>query len=338
MTAPRVALDVMGGDRAPRALLEGALLACSKDSPRPVPMERILLVGRRPLIEGTLGELGGNPGFEILHAEDVIEMHESPAVALRAKRDSSIGACVRSVREGAAGAVVGMGNTGAAVGASTLGLGTLPGVRRPGIAVTLRLTGKPLTVIDMGANLTPKPEHLLQYGLMGAAYMRGCLTVERPRVGLLNVGEEESKGTDELREAHRLLAGSALNFIGNVEGNDLFADRVDLVVTDGFTGNVVLKLLEQFAGFLLGLVRTELAKAGQDFPPAAAASLRRHIDYSEYGGALLLGVAGVVVIGHGRSDANAVASALFQATQALDSGVNSGIVRGIEAAARATPG
>lgn len=338
MTAPRVALDVMGGDRAPRAIVEGALRACSPAFARPVPAERIVLVGRRPVIEGLLEELGGNPGFEIVHAEDVIEMHESPATALRTKRDSSIGGCVRLVREGRAGAVIGMGNTGAAVGASTLGLGTLPGVRRPGIAVTLRLTGKPLTVIDMGANLEPKPEHLLQNGLMGAAYMRGALGVERPRVGLLNVGEEESKGTDELREAHRLLAASALDFVGNVEGNDLFADKVDLVVTDGFTGNVVLKLLEQFAGFLLGLVRSELVQAGHDLPPEVAASLRKHIDYSEYGGALLLGVAGVVVIGHGRSDAHAVASALNQATVALDSGVNEGIVRGIERSARPAPG
>ena len=334
MTAPRVALDVMGGDRAPRALVEGALLACSERASRPVDRERIVLVGRRPVIEATLAELGGDPGFEIVHAEDVIEMHESPATALRSKRDSSIGACVRLVREGQAGAVVGMGNTGAAVGASTLGLGTLPGVRRPGIAVTFRLTGRPLTVIDMGANLTPKPEHLLQYGLMGAAYMRGCLEVERPRVGLLNVGEEDSKGTDELRAAHALLKASALDFVGNVEGNDLFADKVDLVVTDGFTGNVVLKLLEQFAGFLMGLVHSEMTRAGQEIPREVAVSLKRHIDYSEYGGALLLGVGGSVVIGHGRSDANAVASALYQAALAMDSGVNAGIVRGIEEAAR----
>ncbi len=336
MTALRVALDVMGGDRAPRAMLEGALLACSERFPQPIAVERVILVGRRPVIEAGLAELGGDPGFAIVHAEDVIEMHESPATALRAKRDSSIGACVRLVREANAGAVVGMGNTGAAVGAATLGLGTLPGVRRPGIAVTLRLTGKPLTLIDMGANLTPKPEHLLQYALMGEAYMRGCLDTPRPRVGLLNVGEEQSKGTDELREAHRLLSASTLDFAGNVEGGDIFEHKVDLVVTDGFTGNVVLKLLEQFASFLVGMVRGEMAKAGQELPVEVARSLRRHIDYSEYGGALLLGVAGIVVIGHGRSDAGAVASALNQAVTALDSDVNAGIVRGIEQAARPT--
>ena len=335
MTAPRVALDVMGGDRAPRAILEGALLASSGSSPRPVPRERIVLVGRKPVIEGELRELGGDAGaFEIVHAEDVIEMHESPATALRAKRDSSIGRCVRLVREGAAGAVVGMGNTGAVVGASTLGLGTLTGVRRPGIAVTLRLTGKPLTLMDMGANLEPKPEHLLQYGVMGAAYMRNCLACENPRVGLLNVGEEETKGTDELREAYKLLRDSGLDFAGNVEGGDVFQHKVDLVVTDGFTGNVVLKLLEQFAAFLVGLVRGEMTKAGVDLPPAVAASLKKHIDYSEYGGALLLGVAGVVVIGHGRSDANAVANGLYQAVQALDEDVNADIVRGVGGAQR----
>lgn len=330
MTATRIALDAMGGDDAPRTTCRGALLATQAEGGA-LPPERIVLVGRRPAIERELAELGGNPGFEILHAEDVIAMGEAPAAALRAKRDSSIAACVRAVREGQAGAVVAMGNTGAAVGAATLGLGTLAGVRRPAIAVTLMMTGRPLTLLDLGANVQPKPAHLEQYGIMGAAYARACLGCSSPRVGLLNVGEEETKGTDVLKEAHRLLRDSGIDFAGNIEGNDIFEHRVDVVVTDGFTGNVVLKLLEQYSTFLLGLIGRELARSGIDLPTDAVQGIRRQIDYAEYGGALLLGAAGVVVIGHGRSDARAVANALGQAVRALEADVNGAIVRAIDA-------
>ncbi len=330
MTTSRVALDAMGGDDAPRATCRGALLATRPEGGGWSP-ERIVLVGRRPDIERELADLGGDPGFTILHAEDVIEMGESPAAALRAKRDSSIAACVRAVRESQAGAVVAMGNTGAAVGAATLGLGTLPGVRRPAIAVTLAMTGRPLTLLDLGANVQPKPAHLSQYGIMGAAYARACLGCERPKVGLLNVGEEDTKGTDVLKEAHRLLRDSGIDFAGNIEGNDIFAHKVDVVVTDGFTGNVVLKLLEQYSNFLLELVGRELARVGLELPADAVRALRRQIDYAEYGGALLLGVDGVVVIGHGRSDERAVANAIGQAVRALEADVNGAIVRAIEA-------
>jgi len=336
MEATRIALDVMGGDDAPRATLKGALLACDSARERPLAPERIVLVGDEPAIRAGLSELRGegapDPGFELVHAAQVIAMDESPAVALRAKPDSSIARCVETVRAGRAGALVSMGNTGAVVAAATLGLRTLAGVRRPGIAVTLALTGQHLTIIDMGANIAPKPEHLLQYGMMGAAYMRACIGVRDPRVGLLNVGEEASKGTDLLKETHRLLSSSRLSFAGNVEGGDLFLEKVDVVVTDGLTGNVVLKLLEGFSGFMLGLVLSELKRHGVDWAPDVLRSLERKIDYAEYGGALLLGVAGAVVIGHGRSDANAVANALGLAARALDAGVNQHIVRGLEQA------
>ena len=330
MASNRIALDVMGGDDAPEAPLRGALLACSPDATGAcLKVERVLLVGPRERIEQRLAELGGNPGFAIEDADQVIGMGESPATALRSKPNSSIARGMQAVRGGAAGAFVGMGNTGATVGAATLSLGTLPGVRRPGIAVTLDLTGHPITLLDMGANISPKAQHLYQYGVMGGAYMRACLAIAEPRIGLLNIGEEASKGTDLLKESHALLAEGVFPFVGNIEGGDIFEAKADVVVTDGFTGNIVLKLLEGFAGFMLQLVLSELKRHAVRWSEEALISLRRNIDYAEYGGAHLLGVAGTVIIGHGRSDAAAVANALKLAARAMDAGVNAGIVAGL---------
>jgi len=329
MTASRIALDVMGGDAAPEAVLQGALRACSDAARTRIEPQRLLLVGDEARIGSRLEELGGNPGFGVQHASQVIEMGEAPAQALRAKPDSSVAGCVRAVKIGAAGALVSMGNTGAVVGASTLGLGTLAGVRRPGIAVTLELTGHPTTFIDMGANIAPTPANLVQYAQMGTVYMRDCLALPSPRVGLLNIGEESSKGTPLLKEAHALLTESDLNFVGNVEGTDVFGDQADVVVTDGFTGNVVLKLLEGFSGFMLRLMLTELQRHDVQWGAQTLTNVRRQIDYAEYGGALLLGVDGIVVIGHGKSDAAAVANACGLAARALDAGVNAHIVAGL---------
>jgi glycerol-3-phosphate acyltransferase PlsX len=329
MPNKRIALDVMGGDHAPDAILRGALLACSRSSKWQLSPERLLLVGDEATIRARLSELGGDPGFPIRHTTQVIGMGDSPAQALRAKPDSSIAGLMGAIKTSQAGAAVSMGNTGAVVGAGTLMLGTLAGVKRPGIAVTLDMTGHPLTLLDMGANIAPKPEHFVQYGVMGSVYMRDCMGVEQPRVGLLNIGEEESKGTDLLKEAFGLLKSSQLNFVGNIEGNDIFRNKADVVVTDGFTGNVVLKLMEEFATFLLRLSMSELAKSGIQGAPDALSRVKKSIDYSEYGGALLLGVDGVVVIGHGRSDPNAVANAVGLAARALDAGVNDHIVRGL---------
>ncbi|MEO0651056.1 MAG: phosphate acyltransferase PlsX [Planctomycetota bacterium] len=329
MTDLRIALDAMGGDSAPDAVLQGAVRACSDQVAHPIRPEQLLLVGDEARIAAGLDALGGNPGFGVVHASEVIEMGESPAVALRAKPDSSIAKGIGSVAQGHAGAFVSMGNTGAVVGASTLGLRTLENVKRPAIAVTLELTGRPLTLLDMGANIGPKPEHLLQSAWMGSIHARHGLGVEAPRVGLLNIGEEESKGTDLQKEAYAQLSASGLDFVGNIEGEELFADRADVVVMDGFTGNVVLKLLEGFAGFMMGLMLRELKQHDASWGEAALARLKRQIDYSEYGGALLLGVNGVVVIGHGRSDAGAVANAIAVAAKSLAAGVNERIVRGL---------
>lgn len=334
MSGSLIALDVMGGDDAPEATLRGALAAC--EASEAVNPERILLVGDEPRMRGLLKDLGGDPGFAFQHASQVIEMGESPAQALRAKPDNSIMRCVQAVREGRANAVVGMGNTGACVGAATLGLGTIPGVRRAGIAVTLYLTGQPLTILDMGANIAPKADHLLQYGSMATVYARSCLGQPSPRVGLLNVGEEKGKGTELLKEAYELLESSSLSFVGNVEGGDIFRGVCDIVVTDGFTGNVVLKLLEQFAAFFMGKILGELKASGASLDRAALGSLETAIDYKSYGGALLLGVNGVVLIGHGRSDEKAVANAIVQAARAADARVPENIERGLATTAPST--
>ncbi len=329
MSAVRIALDVMGGDHAPQSTLEGALQACGTLGGDGLAPERIVLVGQGQAIESGLARLGGNPGFEVVHAEQVIGMAEPPASALRAKPDSSISVGAGLVGTGQAGALVSMGNTGALVGAATMQLGTLEGVRRPAIAVTLELTGHPVTLLDMGANVAAKPQDLAQYALMGSVYQRDCLGVSEPRVALLNIGTEPTKGTDLLKEAYPLLAQAPVRFVGNIEGNDIFHGAADVVVTDGFTGNVVLKLLESFGFFMLELVLKELKAHEVVWAPQALAHIRRKIDYAEYGGALLLGVRGVVLKGHGRSDSPAVANALAQAARALDASVNQHIVAGL---------
>jgi glycerol-3-phosphate acyltransferase PlsX len=331
MSLERIALDVMGGDHAPRSTLDGLLAACGRSDARALDPARVLLVGERDTLARELEARGCAGRFEIAHASEVIGMAESPAVALRAKPGSSIGVGVGLVRAGKAGAFVSMGNTGAVVGASTLWLKTLEGVKRPAIAVTLNLTGRPVTLLDMGANVGSKPADLAQNALMGSVYSRDCLGVENPRVALLNIGEEPGKGTELLKEAYPLLERSSVNFVGNIEGHDLFGDAADVVVTDGFTGNVVLKLLESFSVFMLGLVLKELKAHQVQWAPEALAHIKTKIDYAEYGGALLLGVRGIVVKGHGRSDAAAVANALGQAALALDARVNEHIVRGLEA-------
>lgn len=328
MSPTRIALDVMGGDHAPAVNLDGVLRACAAPGAT-LPTERVLLVGDRAVIEQGLAERGGNPGFEILHASQSIGMGESPAVALRAKPDSSIARGIGAVKTGAASAFVSMGNTGAVVGASTIGLGTLEGIRRPGIAVTVDFTGNPLTIIDMGANIAPKPDHLVQYAWMGSVWARAVLGQQDPRIGLLNIGEEPSKGTDVLKTAHEALRATPLPFVGNVEGSDLFKGACEVVVCDGFTGNVVLKLMEGMATFLFGLFTGELRSHRADWGAESLEKLRKKIDYSEYGGALLLGVDGVVVIGHGRSDAAAVANALHVAARGVDADVNRHIVAGL---------
>lgn len=321
-TTGRIALDVMGGDHAPRLILEGALRATDPAREDGLPAERVLLVGPEEEIREILAEHSAEDRFSILNSVEVIGMDEKPGIALRAKPKATIPMCIQAVKSGEAAAAVSMGNTGAMVGAATLILRTLPGVHRPGIAVTTNMTGKAMTLLDMGANAAPRGSDLVEYAIMGAALQEGVIGVQEPRVALLNIGEEDQKGTALTKEARSLLLESDLNFVGNIEPDALFSDNADVVVTDGFTGNVVIKLIEGFGAFLLGNIINSALEAGSPVPKEVLGEVMASVDYSEYGGALLLGVQGVVVIGHGRSDANAVYNALKAAAQAVDSDVN----------------
>ncbi len=339
----RIALDVMGGDRAPEATIRGALLAVEKGQVRP---DQVLLVGLPEAVEEELKKAGGDPGlFQVQPASQVVGMGESPAEALRKKRDSSVLVGAMAVKKKAASALVSAGNTGAAVAASVRLWKTLPGVRRPGIAVTFEGDkGKPVTIIDVGANVNCTPADLLNYGYMGSFLSSIAYGVEGPRVGLMNIGSEDEKGNQLTKTTHSIFRDSGLNFVGNVEGRDLFSGACEVIVCEGFVGNVILKVGEGLSEHLVRVFYAELQAAGID--PAVAGGIvgkiRKRMDYSEYGGALLLGVDGTCVICHGHSDAKAIANALELARKAVESGLNEKISRAIleqrEAGAGGAPG
>jgi fatty acid/phospholipid synthesis protein PlsX len=315
----RIALDAMGGDHAPRVPVEGALRAL-----REIPDLHILLVGPEDRLRATLGRHAAGLPLSIVHASQVVEMHEH-TIAVKAKRDSSMVVGMRLVRAGEADAFVSMGNTGAVMAAALFHLGRIPGIDRPALATLYPTLRGHCLLLDIGANTDPKPEHLVQFAMMGVVYAERVLGWPRPRVGILSNGEEPGKGSILVREAYRRLEASGLNFIGNVEGKDIPRGAADVVVTDGFTGNVVVKHTEGFVAFLVRFLKAQLTDGALDRAGLAMAlpglllaapglllllpSLRailRRLDYREYGGAPLLGVDGVVVIGHGRSDAKAV--------------------------------
>ncbi|HKE01230.1 MAG TPA: phosphate acyltransferase PlsX [Planctomycetota bacterium] len=324
-----IALDAMGGDHAPREIVRGALRAVESEWIR---RDELILVGHRDRIADELREAGADPAsFRVEHASEIVGMDESPLDALRKKRDSSISVATELVRNKQAVAVVSAGHTGAAVACAKLRLGTLEGIRRPGIAVAFDTLKGPAVLLDVGANVECKPVHLFQYGVMGHAYARDVLGVAQPRVALLNIGEEEEKGSRALREAHDLLSSSGLPFVGNVEGQDVFRGKADVLVCDGLVGNVVLKTSEGAADFLLELFRRELAASlAPDALKSALRSVAARLDYAEHGGALLLGIEGIVVIGHGRSDARAAASMLRVARCYVAADVNRHIVAALQ--------
>lgn len=318
----RIAIDAMGGDFAPREVVAGAVRAAKEFGCQ------IALVGIEERIKEELKKLKSYPdSIEIVHAPEVIEMDEPAALSVRKKRDSSIIRCIELLKSQKADAFFSAGNTGAVVCAATLGLGMLNSVERPGIAViTPTLKKNPTLVIDVGANIDAKPAHLLQYALMAEVYYRHIFKFEKPSVGLLNVGEEKAKGTDFIKETYQLLAQSHINFQGNVEGKDIFKGKTDIVVCDGFVGNVALKVSEGVAEALGEILKRELlksmmAKIGLLFIYNSLRRVKKHLDYSEYGGALLLGVNGIVIIGHGRSSAKAVKNAIAVAIKEADSNV-----------------
>jgi glycerol-3-phosphate acyltransferase PlsX len=330
-----IAVDAMGGDYAPRAIIEGVGEALDQ-----LPgFDKLLLVGDREPVEQELTRIGKakDPRIEIVHAGQVVHMHESAALALRGKRDSSITVAADLVKQGRADAVVSAGHTGAAVASTVVKLRTLPGIERPGIATVFPTPKGPCVLLDAGANISAKPLHLLHYAVVGEVYAREILGISKPRVGLLSVGEEDSKGNDLTKEAFKLISeAKGLGFIGNVEGHDLFSGNVDVVVCDGFVGNVVLKSCESMAKAFSQLLKERLLatcwrKLGALFCRNAFRELREFGDASEYGGAPLLGVNGVCIIGHGSSSPVAVRNAIRVAVEAVRHQINKHIVERIEA-------
>jgi phosphate acyltransferase len=303
----------MGGDRAPAEPVRAALAAAT-------PQRRVLLVGDEATLRQELARQGGhNDAVEIVHAPEAVGSGEDGARAVRAKPDASVAVACRLVGEGRAAAAVSAGNTGAMLAAATLYIRRARGVIRPAIAVVLPGREGPVVMLDAGASAEARPEHYAQFALMGRLFSRDVLGLAAPRVGLLSIGEEEGKGTEAVRAAHGLLRGTE-GFIGNVEGRDISRGGVDVVVTDGFTGNVVLKTMEGFAGYLMGEVRDAVAstlpgRVGGLLVRPSLRRMRRRIDPETYGGAHLLGVRGLAVIGHGNSGARGIANAVEMAAR-----------------------
>ncbi|MEM1166158.1 MAG: phosphate acyltransferase PlsX [Planctomycetota bacterium] len=327
----RFAIDVMGGDHAPDAIVRGVVEALEDATDD----DRFVLVGDRAVIEEILGEAGASdPRVSIEHAPQIISMSESPVEAIKNKPDSSI---VRMMRLGSArktadpvDAVISAGNTGACVSAANMEMRRLPGVHRPGIAVVLPTPNGPLVMCDVGANPEPRPNHLAQYGVMAEVYARSVLGVSDPRIAQMNIGSEESKGTALVQEVRHLLRDNAhLNYVGFAEGRDLFEGVADVVVTDGFVGNTVLKLAEGLARSLFRAIATEVfekdPELAMQLQPLLQGLIRQN-DYHEYGGAPLLGVNGVCLICHGSSEARTIRSAIRRARLYVRSGVNAAIV------------
>ena len=321
----------MGGDHGPAVVVEGAVAAVREFG------ASVILVGDKAAIEREVVRLDAHAlAVEIRHASQVVGMAESPSHALRRKRDSSLRVAAELVKEGRAAAFISAGNTGAAMAISMFVIGVLPGVDRPAIAAVLPNLKKFTILIDAGANVDPKPWHLLQFAVMGHVYARDILGLDSPRVGLLSVGEEEGKGNELTKEAYELLKESSLNFAGNVEGRDIYNGTCDVVVTDGFTGNVALKISESLAEMLGSMIREELlrdlrSKVGAKLALPAFARFRRRIDYTEMGGAPLLGIDGAAIICHGASPVKAIKNAVRVAQEWAQAGLNEHIKAAIEA-------
>ncbi|MBX3278289.1 MAG: phosphate acyltransferase PlsX [Acidobacteria bacterium] len=329
-----IAVDAMGGDHAPAIEVAGAIAAAHDLR------ARILLVGREELIREELARQGcPNPRaqrlhIEIVNATEVITMEESVAQAVRRKRDSSIRVAARLVRDGRAHGLVSAGNTGAAMATAKLILGALPSVDRPALAgIFPTLKGNGTVLLDVGANAECKPENLRQFAIMGSIYSRTILGVRNPRVGVMSIGEEDIKGTDLTKETARLLKDSSpINFIGNVEGRDIFTGDVDVIVADGFTGNVILKTSEGLVEAIMGLLKTELGQTiqtqvGAILSRTAFRSVKKRLDYSEFGGAPLLGTKQLCVICHGGSTPKAIRNAIRIAKEFYNGKLNERIER-----------
>jgi len=320
----QIAVDAMGGDEAPGRIVDGALAASRHFD------LGVTLVGPAERLED---ELSRHPGVDrervrIVHADAVVEMAEAPAAALRRKPTASIRIAAEQVARGEAAALFSAGHTGATVMAAHSAFGMLPGVDRPALAATIPTRRHPAILLDVGASVECRPQHLLQFAVMGSMYARVAFAIDKPRVGLLSIGEEETKGNELTREAHQLLKASSLSFIGNVEARDVYSGAADVIVADGFTGNIALKVSEGLVEVVEELLRDELSstlttRVGSLLTSRAMRHFRKRVDYSEYGGAPLLGPAGIAIVGHGRSSAKAVRNAVamayrFVATQFIE--------------------
>jgi glycerol-3-phosphate acyltransferase PlsX len=312
-----IAVDALGADNAPKPEVEGAIRAAKTLG------IRVVLVGRKDVVERELALHDGwrSLPIEIRHASEQVTMLDSAAKAVRAKRDSSMRVASRLVREGYAQGFVSAGNTGAVMATAKMVQGMVPGVDRPALAgVFPTLIGKPVVMVDVGANVDCSAHMLAQFAVMGELYSRAILHQENPRVGILSIGEEEHKGNEVTRAATPLLKTLPINFIGNVEGRDIYSGKADVIVCDGFTGNVALKVSEGLVEMIKNMLQESLAatitrKIGYVLSRAAYTDFKRRVDYSEYGGAPLLGVKGVCIICHGSSNANAIRNAIRVAAE-----------------------
>ena len=326
----RIAIDAMGGDYAPGEIIAGALQGRDVLDTD----DEIVLVGDETIIRQQLIALKASPDtFRIFHAPDIIGMDESPIEAIRRKPKSSISVMAHAASHRQVDAVLSAGNTGACVGASQLRMRTLPGVSRPGIAVVLPTYGGPVTICDVGANIACKPQHLYQYAIMAGVYAREMFGIESPRVGMMNIGEEEAKGTDLIKKTRMLLKSDpTINFIGNLEGRDLFEGKCDVVICEGFVGNVILKLSEGMANMIFNAIKAELMTRNKLLAlwfKSIAKSISKKYDYHEYGGALLLGVNGTSIICHGSSKARTIKNAILACKKFYDKKINEQIVSAI---------
>lgn len=322
----RIVVDAMGGDYAPKAVIAGVIQAIEELG------VKIVLIGLEDEIKKELSQYKyPSDAIEIVHAPEVIAMNEHATVSIRKKKNSSITLGVNLLKDSSYDAFISAGNTGAVVCAATVGLGLLPGVERPGIGLVLPTLKRFGFLIDVGANTEPKPAHLLHYAIMGKTYIQKVLNLPDPSVGILNIGEEESKGSDFVKEAHKLLSEQVSNFIGNVEANEIFSGKCDCIVCDGFVGNVMIKVSEGLMESAAALLRREIKKSpialfGAMLMKSRLNHIKKYADYAEYGGAPLLGVNGIVMIGHGRSNPKAIKNAIRATKREVEHNINSSII------------
>ena len=323
----RIALDAMGGERGPEEMVAGAIQAVEESD------LDVVLIGDENVLSRILQNTPqASSRLHIVHASQTVSMNESPFEAIRRKKDSSIIRAFELIKNGKADGVVSAGNSGATMASAIKSLGRLEKIARPGIASIFPTLKNPLVMMDVGANVDCRPQHLFQFGVMGSAFSDNLFQIRKPSIGLLSIGEEGGKGNVLVKKAHELFSNSSLNFIGNVEGRDIFQGDVDVIVCDGFVGNVCLKVSEGLAEAIISMLRTEMsksfmAKIGYLLARQAFRNFGKRVDYAEYGGAPLLGVNGTGIICHGRSNAKAIKNAIKVAAEMIRGRVNGHIVQ-----------